>query len=708
MNQPTQVSNESDSSIFNRLQHFIIQKLPEDLNEARRLYQKGSLYELAKSQHFDMHLSIAYMERFGNSISIFEFLVNEMYLRFINTSYFYLPQLCSLLIFNPDLEGLEQFLIEQCTDKMKFAVKIYWLILSFKSSNHILEDKARKIEMAMVNNKRKKSNKRSKEMTNENYEEIYKRSLSKEIRLNYFIKLCGFYEQLISICNNLMKVDRNLRKIELDKQIENLNASISRMKKKINPELKNDINSYFYYGILLPFDDSLNTFDEETNLIVRILPDYSSCYNSKARVPVKFTFETIKAKELKYWDELVEQEEEANAFLNTECLSFRKNSEKIIEYNSIDDFLLLHSFRGSKDEINKKEELDAIEDVVEDINYFSLNTDPNKNSQQIKQKFENMSAATENGSERAEAINIKENNLIEYESLPYDKNPFGKPWSMQVEEIKEKSRFRKFSTYGVSSFIFKSNDDLKQELMCIQLIKRCQEIFAESSLDLKLNTYEIMITSENSGIIEVLPNTCSVDQIKKWFNQNFTLKQIFLKVFGSSFEEAQMNFIQSLAAYSLICYLFQIKDRHNGNILINNHGHIIHIDFGFIMGISPGKFNFESVPFKLTQDYIELMGGIDSELYRYFIIQIAKGFMALRKHIDNLVSIINIMKKGCKMPCFETDQFEEKIAEFRNRLINPYGGDYISYAEYLVGESADSWRTNKYDSFQKFSNNIYA
>jgi phosphatidylinositol kinase/protein kinase (PI-3 family) len=30
------------------------------------------------------------------------------------------------------------------------------------------------------------------------------------------------------------------------------------------------------------------------------------------------------------------------------------------------------------------------------------------------------------------------------------------------------------------------------------------------------------------------------------------------------------------------------------------YGHIIHIDFGFMLVTSPGGINFESAPFKLT------------------------------------------------------------------------------------------------------------
>ena len=42
---------------------------------------------------------------------------------------------------------------------------------------------------------------------------------------------------------------------------------------------------------------------------------------------------------------------------------------------------------------------------------------------------------------------------------------------------------------------------------------------------------------------------------------------------------------------------------------MDEEGHIIHIDFGFMLSNSPGGVNFESAPFKLTRELLEVRLG---------------------------------------------------------------------------------------------------
>ena len=131
-----------------------------------------------------------------------------------------------------------------------------------------------------------------------------------------------------------------------------------------------------------------------------------------------------------------------------------------------------------------------------------------------------------------------------------------------------------------------------------------------------MRPYEIFVTSATSGQLEFVPDTVSIDYLKKKFpSKEWTLATFFEKYFKEDIYNARKNFVQSLAGYSLFNYLFAVKDRHNGNILLDSNGHLIHIDFGFFLQNSPGNVGFESAPFKLTQEYVDVMGGSDSDMF---------------------------------------------------------------------------------------------
>ena len=94
-------------------------------------------------------------------------------------------------------------------------------------------------------------------------------------------------------------------------------------------------------------------------------------------------------------------------------------------------------------------------------------------------------------------------------------------------------------------------------------------------------------------------------------------------------------------------YILQIKDRHNQNIMIDSEGHIVHIDYGFLLSNAPGKgLKFEQAPFKLTTEFVKVLGGEKGKYYKLFRDLVKMGFMALQEHADKIIILVEMMMLG--------------------------------------------------------------
>jgi phosphatidylinositol 4-kinase len=259
--------------------------------------------------------------------------------------------------------------------------------------------------------------------------------------------------------------------------------------------------------------------------------------------------------------------------------------------------------------------------------------------------------------------------------------------------------------------IFKVGDDLRQDSLALQVISIFQEIFKENNLNLFLYPYQTISTINSKfkdlgGFIECCNDCDSRDQIGKTFDTN--LHDYFICTFGQENSEeyrlARKNLIESLAAYAIVSYILQIKDRHNGNILIDKFGHIIHIDFGFIFDISPGKnMKFEKPAFKLTMEMIRIMDGVESEPYSTFVNLCIKGFLASRDYVDKLLDPVILMFNS-GLECFRENSIKNFIDRFRLDLTEDYAA---SYFKGLIKEAENNWRTNAYDYIQSRQNKIH-
>ena len=103
----------------------------------------------------------------------------------------------------------------------------------------------------------------------------------------------------------------------------------------------------------------------------------------------------------------------------------------------------------------------------------------------------------------------------------------------------------------------------------MQLINRFQYIFHKEQLDCVVFPYEVISLGPDCGLIEMLNNVTTLNNLfEKLHARRLTLGQFFRKSFAIP-DLARRNFMRSLAGYSVLCYFLQVKDRHNGNILIN-------------------------------------------------------------------------------------------------------------------------------------------
>lgn len=212
--------------------------------------------------------------------------------------------------------------------------------------------------------------------------------------------------------------------------------------------------------------------------------------------------------------------------------------------------------------------------------------------------------------------------------------------------------------------------------------------------------------------MEAIPDTISIDSLRKKHPDFINLKTFFCKQFGEpgcdAYENAKANFVESLAAYSIVCFLLQIKDRHNGNIMLDNKGHLVHIDFGFYFLSSPGKNSgFESAPFKLTQDFVEVMDGVNSHSFMKFRELCYRTFLELRRNCFQITLLVQMLIEGNEdLDCFRNKPHEAVRGLQERFRLDLNDKACVEYVNSLINDSLENWTTTCYDRYQRWFTGI--
>ncbi|KAL9238192.1 hypothetical protein vseg_012653 [Gypsophila vaccaria] len=257
--------------------------------------------------------------------------------------------------------------------------------------------------------------------------------------------------------------------------------------------------------------------------------------------------------------------------------------------------------------------------------------------------------------------------------------------------------------------IFKVGDDCRQDVLALQVISLLKDIFQAVGLNLYLFPYGVLPTGPERGIIEVVPNTRSRSQMGEINDGG--LYEIFQQDYGPvgspSFETARENFLVSSAGYAVASLLLQPKDRHNGNLLFDSFGRLVHIDFGFILETSPGgNMRFESAHFKLSHEMTQLLdpsGTMKSDTWHLFVGLCVKGYLAARRHMDGIISTV-LMMVDSGLPCFSRG---DPIGNLRKRF-HPEMNEREA-ANFMIRVCTDAynkWTTAGYDLIQYLQQGI--
>ncbi|XP_034988699.1 phosphatidylinositol 4,5-bisphosphate 3-kinase catalytic subunit beta isoform [Zootoca vivipara] len=205
--------------------------------------------------------------------------------------------------------------------------------------------------------------------------------------------------------------------------------------------------------------------------------------------------------------------------------------------------------------------------------------------------------------------------------------------------------------------IFKNGDDLRQDMLTLQMLRLMDLLWKEAGLDLRILPYGCLATGDHSGLIEVVSTSETIADIQlnssnvaaaAAFNKDALLNWLKEYNSGDDLDRAIETFTLSCAGYCVATYVLGIGDRHSDNIMVRKNGQLFHIDFGHILGNFKSKFGIkrERVPFILTYDFIHVIqqGKTgNTEKFGRFRQCCEEAYLILRKHGNLFITLFALM-----------------------------------------------------------------
>ncbi|CAL8340783.1 unnamed protein product [Lota lota] len=224
-----------------------------------------------------------------------------------------------------------------------------------------------------------------------------------------------------------------------------------------------------------------------------------------------------------------------------------------------------------------------------------------------------------------------------------------------------KLSFKNVDPYGDNvNVIFKSGDDLRQDMLTLQIIRIMNRIWIQEGLDMRMVIFRCFATGRGRGMVEMIPQAETLRKIQVEHGVTGSFKDRPLADWlqkhnptDEQYEKAVENFIYSCAGCCVATYILGICDRHNDNIMLKTSGHMFHIDFGKFLGHAQmfGNIKRDRAPFVFTSDMAYVINGGDKPSSRFhdFVDLCCEAYNLIRKHAHLFLNLLGLML-SCGIP----------------------------------------------------------
>uniref|UniRef100_A0A673GVR0 Phosphatidylinositol 4-phosphate 3-kinase C2 domain-containing subunit alpha-like n=1 Tax=Sinocyclocheilus rhinocerous TaxID=307959 RepID=A0A673GVR0_9TELE len=193
--------------------------------------------------------------------------------------------------------------------------------------------------------------------------------------------------------------------------------------------------------------------------------------------------------------------------------------------------------------------------------------------------------------------------------------------------------------------MFKVGEDLRQDMLALQMIRIMDRIWLQEGLDLRIVNFKCISTGKDKGMVELVPSSETLRKIQVEYGVTGSFKDKplaeWLRKYNPAedeYEKASENFIYTCAGCCVATYILGICDRHNDNIMLRSTGHMFHIAF----------LAMDRAPFVLTSDMAYVINGGERPTSRFqlFVDLCSQAYNLIRKHSNLFLNLLSLMTQS--------------------------------------------------------------